>query len=104
MNKEEAINIAKRYINKVNDKYIITSALLFGSCIKGTSNENSDIDIALVIEDIPDIFEAQFELMKLRRGIDLRIEPHPFRLKDFNNQDPIVNEIMKIGYKLNISN
>ena len=34
------------------------------------------------------------ELMRLRRKIDSRIEPHPFREKDFNITNPVVNEIL----------
>jgi len=39
-------------------------------------------------------------MMKLRRRIDLRIEPHPFILSDFNQNDPLVNEILKYGIRL----
>jgi uncharacterized protein len=35
--------------------------------------------------------------MRIRRNIDSRIEPHPFREKDFEITNPIVNEIMKYG-------
>jgi hypothetical protein len=35
--------------------------------------------------------------MKLRRKIDLRIEPHPFMISDFIKENPVVNEILKSG-------
>ena len=35
--------------------------------------------------------------MKLRRKVDLRIETHPFMISDFNNSNPVVNEILKYG-------
>ena len=47
MGKEEAINIAKKYIQKVRCQYIVKNAMLFGSYAKGTNNDESDIDIAL---------------------------------------------------------
>ncbi len=39
----------------------------------------------------------QLELMKIRRKIDSRIEPHPFREKDFIKSNPVVYEILKYG-------
>ena len=39
----------------------------------------------------------QLELMRIRRKIDSRIEPHPFRENDFNDSNPIVNEVIKYG-------
>lgn len=100
MGKEEAINIAKKYVQKVSEQYIIKNAMLFGSYAKGTNNEDSDIDIALIFEKVPDVIDAQIELMKMRRDFDLRIEPHPFRAEDFNIDDPIVSEIMKNGVSI----
>lgn len=100
MGKEEAINIAKKYVRKVSEQFIVKNAMLFGSYAKGTNNEDSDIDIALIFEKIPDVIDAQIELMKMRRDFDLRIEPHPFRAEDFNIDDPIVSEIMKNGVSI----
>lgn len=100
MGKEEAINIAKKYVQKVSEQYIVKNAMLFGSYAKGTNNEDSDIDIALIFEKVPDVIDAQIELMKMRRDFDLRIEPHPFRAEDFNIDDPIVSEIMKNGVSI----
>ena len=101
MGKEEAIKIAERYLKKISGNYSIINALLFGSYAKGTNNEDSDIDIALVMKNVPDIIDAQIELMKLRRDIDLRIEPHPFREEDFEIDDPVVYEIMNHGVRIN---
>lgn len=42
--------------------------------------------------------EMQLELMRLRRKIDSRIEPHPFRESEFDISNPIVSEIMKYGH------
>lgn len=102
MGKEEAINIAKKYVRKVRGQYIVKNAVLFGSYANGTNNEDSDIDIALVMDKVPDVIDTQIELMKMRRDIDLRIEPHPFRVEDFNIDDPIVSEIMNNGVKINL--
>lgn len=44
-----------------------------------------------------DIIEDQYRLMKLRRAIDLRIEPQPFQPSEFNSQNPLAREIMETG-------
>ena len=41
--------------------------------------------------------------MRSRRKIDSRIEPHPFKEKDFNITNPIVNEIVKYGQDINFN-
>jgi predicted nucleotidyltransferase len=103
MDKKYAIEIAEKFIAAINGKYRVKSAWLFGSYVNGNQKADSDIDIAIVMNDFDDRFTAQFDLMKLRRNIDLRIEPHPFREKDFSINDPMVNEIMKSGIQLKYS-
>lgn len=100
MDKGEAYKIATEYIHSISHKYNIKQALLFGSFAKGNYHEDSDIDIAIVIKNVSDIIDTQIELMKLRRKIDLRIEPHPFKEEDFNISNPVVNEIIKHGVNI----
>jgi len=71
--------------------------ILFGSYAKNNFNEDSDIDIAVILKDYNNLIEIQLDLMRLRRKIDSRIEPHPFRERDFDISNPIVNEIVKYG-------
>lgn len=100
MDKREALKIASAYLESIRNKYNVRQAFLFGSFAKGTYHEDSDIDIALIVNNVSDIIDTQIDLMKLRRKIDLRIEPHPFMLADFNNSNPVVNEILKYGIKI----
>lgn len=97
MDKREALKIAREYIDSISTKYSIKQAILFGSFAKGTNHDDSDIDIAIIVNNIVDIIDTQIDLMKLRRKIDLRIEPHPFMVSDFNQSNPVVNEILKYG-------
>lgn len=100
-NKESIELIAKKYTDLVRNQININGAYLFGSYVKGTYSEDSDIDIAIIGDDFTgDCIEDTFKLMKLRRKIDSRIEPHPFNNKDFDILDPFVQEIMKNGIKL----
>ena len=103
MDKRDALNIAEEYANAVKSKYDFVKIILFGSYAKGTWNADSDIDIAVVLRDYSNLIDTQLDLMRLRRKIDSRIEPHPFREKDFVATNPIVNEILKFGQDIQIN-
>lgn len=103
MDKTDALNIAQRFADAVKLKFNYTQIILFGSYAKGNFNEDSDIDIAIVFEDYSNLMDMQLELMRLRRKIDSRIEPHPFRESEFDLSNPIVYEILKYGQEININ-
>ena len=64
----------------------VSQALIFGSHAKGTANDESDIDVALISEAFTgDRFEDRRKIVPLRRNIDTRIEPIPLKPEDFNN-------------------
>jgi predicted nucleotidyltransferase len=97
MDKGGAYEIAARYIDSISSKFHISQAFLFGSYAKGNYHDDSDIDIAVIVDNVADIIDAQIEMMKLRRKIDLRIEPHPIRKEDFDYNDPLSYEVLKHG-------
>ncbi len=103
MDKADALNIAYKYADLVKQKYDYIKIILFGSYAKGSFNNDSDIDIAVIFKDYNNIMDIQLELMRLRRKIDSRIEPHPFRERDFELSNPIVNEIIKYGQEIKIN-
>ena len=74
-------------IKKVNDykNLVVQSKLLnnisqvylFGSYAKGKQNDNSDIDVAFVVNDFNgDFFKIFTPIYRLTEKVDLRIEPH----------------------------
>lgn len=97
MDKRDALIIASRYADAVKSRYDIVKIILFGSYAKGNYHKDSDIDIAVILKDYNNLIDMQLDLMRIRRKIDSRIEPHPFREKDFDITSPIVNEIVKYG-------
>ncbi|PIV57927.1 MAG: nucleotidyltransferase [Bacteroidetes bacterium CG02_land_8_20_14_3_00_31_25] len=103
MDKAEALNIAHKYAYLVKEKYDYIKIIIFGSYAKGNFNNDSDIDIAVILKDYNNIMDIQVELMRLSRKIDSRIEPHPFRERDFELSNPIVNEIIKYGQEIKIN-
>ena len=102
MDKIDALSIAANYAIAVNEKFNYIKIFLFGSYAKGNYNDDSDIDIAEVFKDYNNLLDMQLELMRLRRKIDSRIEPHPFRENEFQLSNPIVSEILKYGQELKV--
>ena len=101
MDKKQAPEAAMRYavfLRKTNPG--IKKIYIFGSYAKGTSHDNSDIDIAIIFDHLSDSFDMQVELMKMRRKFDTRIEPHPFSEADFTASNPLANEIMRNGLEI----
>ena len=75
--------------------------ILFGSFATGNQHEDSDIDVAVVSKDIKNTFNDSVKMMTVRRGIDLRIEPHAISTDDFeNNATALINEIVKTGIQI----
>ena len=100
MDKNEAIRIARRYVEAINLKFEVENAILFGSFAKGTNRKDSDIDIAIIFSSVDDIIDLQIELMKMRSDDDLLIEPHPFKKSDFTTSNPVVAEIIRDGIEI----
>nr|NQU92423.1 nucleotidyltransferase domain-containing protein [Bacteroidota bacterium] len=103
MDKTDALKIAQKYAHAIKEKFIYIKIILFGSYAKGNFSDDSDIDIAIVFKDYSNLIDMQLELMRLRRKIDSRIEPHPFRESEFELSNPLVHEIIKYGKEIKIN-
>lgn len=99
---KEIIDIINKYIEIVNKNYDVIAIILFGSYAKGTQREDSDIDIAIITDDIKtDKFDEEVNLMQLRNNIDYRIEPHIISIADYENDEtPFVVEVKNTGIKV----
>lgn len=76
----------------------VHKAYIFGSWAKGTTDKWSDVDVAVVSPQIGgDRFEERLRLTKLAVAIDDRIEPLPFSVEDFSENDPLVKAIVQDG-------
>ena len=94
----ESIN---KYIEKISKYYKIDAIILFGSYAKGTQNEDSDIDIAIISSDFKDIFDDMADLIGYTWKIDTRIEPHPISKEDYDEiATPFVQEVIDTGIKV----
>ena len=94
--------LINRYISALKERNIkVVGSFLFGSYARGMVSEWSDIDVAILTDEfIGDSFDFRFLLMKVAREIDADIEPHPFLVQDFNEDNPVAAEILKTGRKV----
>lgn len=92
----------QQYISLLHDQHIpVLQAYLFGSYATGRADEWSDIDLAIVTDKfVGDGFDFRFMLTKLARTIDPDIEPHPYLLSEFNENNPIAGEILRGGERV----
>ncbi len=97
MDKETVLKISNTYAVEVKKRFKDCKVFLFGSYAKELQHSESDIDIAVVLEDYPDKLDIMLELMRIRRKIDSRIEPHPIRKSEFNQSDVITSEVLSYG-------
>ena len=97
--KDSIVETVRRYIEELEKHHIrITEAIIFGSYVKGTAKPESDIDVAVISDDFTgDRFEDRRKIVPLRRKIDSRIEPLPFKPEDFNDGGTMAEEIRKTG-------
>lgn len=101
---DSVVDVVKKYIQELQKNGIaIQEAIIFGSYAKGSSKEGSDIDVALVSPAFTgDRFEDRRRIVPLRRKIDSRIEPIPFRPDDFQEGGNFIDEIKRTGESIYI--
>jgi len=98
LDKEKVRKIAQLYSNEVRKVLNPMSIILFGSYVNGNPHEWSDIDIAVLVNNIKgeEWYNARILLQKIRRNLDfIDVEPH---LLD-ENHDPsgFVEHVIKTG-------
>ena len=97
--------IIKQYIDVIKKNGIeVEKTYLFGSFARGTATQDSDIDIAIISKNFKgDRFDDRRLIVPLRRQIDLRLEPIPFKPENFKENDPLAIEIIQNGIELDFN-
>ena len=100
--KSSIINLIKEYILRLKENNIsVEKVLLFGSIMKGTSREDSDIDIDVISSSFKgDRYSDRRIIVPLRRGIDSRIDPIPFTPEDYAQGGILIDEIKSTGQEI----
>lgn len=76
MDSVEAVALAECFVREAKKKYPVSETWLYGSFAYGHPTEESDIDIAVIMDPAPEnIIETEIDLYRIRRAIDTRLEP-----------------------------
>ena len=99
MDKNEAINKVRQYKFLLKDYFDLYEVYLYGSYAKETNREDSDIDVAIIVNQLSeDYFSTTPLIWKLRRQIDDRIEP--ILIEKDNDKSGFLDEIRKHGIEI----
>lgn len=100
MAEREVIKILGQYKALVSRHFDVDKVILFGSYSRGTQRNDSDIDVAIVVNSIStDFFTYAPLLWKLRLQIDNRIEP--VLLVNGEDESGFLQEILQTGTVIN---
>ncbi len=75
---------------------------LYGSYARGNYHPDSDIDLAIILNEMHDPFQTQVDLLQLTWNFDTRVEPHPFDANDFSISNPVIREILRTGIEISV--
>ena len=96
LDKRKVREIAIRYTNRVCQLYQPKQIIIFGSYVNGNPNADSDIDIAVIFDNVEgDWLEIWGRLIGLREGISYDIETHI--LDETCNRSGFLDHIRKTG-------
>jgi predicted nucleotidyltransferase len=86
----------KQYAQLVKSIIPVDMIILYGSYARGSENSNSDIDIAVVVNELEgDFLDISAQLYSLTREINTDIEPKLVIKKD--NKSGFLESILKYG-------
>jgi len=96
MDKKAVLEHVKQYAAVVVREFPVSQVILFGSYVTGQAHEDSDIDVAIIVREIPsDYLDFLTRLYTLTTPIDPMIEPHAM-LEDGNNGG-FLQEVLRTG-------
>ena len=103
MDQKSAVEIGRKYLLLLlQQNYPVKRMFLYGSYARGNQNTDSDIDLAIILNELHDPFQTQVNLLKLTWNFDTRVEPHPFDEKDFTPTNPVIKEILRSGIEISV--
>lgn len=86
----------EKYASLVKEAMPNSMIVLFGSYAKGTEKIDSDIDIAVIVDELTgDYLDISTKLFSLTRKVDTSIEPKLVVRKD--NDSGFLESILKYG-------
>lgn len=96
MDQGTSLITAKRYADAVRKVMDTRSIVMYGSQARGTATENSDIDIAVIVDKMPEDYLGTLSMLwRLTQEINLDIEP--VLLSDEDNQSGFLHTVLSSG-------
>lgn len=96
MGKEEAVKIVQKFSDIVKEYFPVKRIILFGSFSRNEQKLYSDIDVAVVLNEIKDDYlELNAKLFSMGIEIDSRIEPILF--EEGSDPSGFLEEINRTG-------
>lgn len=100
--RDELLTRAARYVDKLQGHLKVEVAVVVGSVARGDFNLWSDIDVVLIVEDLPERLLDRLTL--LMRDAPRRVQPHAFTAAEFrealNKKNRLVEEAAHRGVPL----
>lgn len=94
-------HMVEGYVSRLQPEVRVAKVVLFGSHARGTADEWSDIDIAVISNDFKKMKPLKrIEFLAIRsKGCDLGLEPLPFTLDEYENASHLdfLGEIKRTG-------
>ncbi len=95
MDQKQAISLAKRYKALIAEKLPVKALYVYGSYSKGTFHEDSDLDIAVIVDRLADNYFSDTPLLwKIKRQVSNLIEPI---LLTEDPENPLYRDIQRTG-------
>jgi len=96
MGQREVIIILRKYKSLISEHFDVDKVILFGSYATGQQKDDSDIDVAVVVNSVNDDFFTYAPLLwKLKHQVDERIEP--VLLINGKDQSGFLKDILSSG-------
>ena len=96
LDKATVINTVERYVDAVKREFSPYAVVLFGSCVNGGANDDSDIDIGVIFNGFSgDWMKTSLRLWHLAYDISWDIEPH--MLDATQDDSGFVQHVFKTG-------
>jgi len=99
-NKSNVLDIVKTLVEQISKNYSVESVYLYGSCSYGSPGNESDIDVAVILNEFIDNAK-DFDIFRIGQKIDLDLEVVAFTNDDFvSDASDLIVEIKTKGEKV----
>lgn len=99
---QKILVILREYLRKIINLIDVDNVYVFGSIVKNSYNEKSDIDIAIITETLST--KQKINLEKINEEIEKRfgreIQIHSFKKEEFNTKNKLAEQVQRDGIKL----